>query len=109
MPNTRQAEVGGWNTIVRPYLTYRALTRSADGTTITMVVPPFVGYDVLAPETLSVRLLASVLLSGQEVRHRDALHCLLSPTSPPPLPLPFPDSHNHPSTDSLYELNYFNI
>ena len=62
-----QSEASGWNAIVRPYLTYRSLTRSADGTTVTMVVPPFDGYDVLAPETLSIHLAASVLLSGQDI------------------------------------------
>ena len=44
-----QNEVLGWNAVIRPYLTYRALSRSADGTRVTMVVPAQgLGYNVLA-------------------------------------------------------------
>ena len=64
---SQQSEPAGWNAIVRPTLTYRSLTRSADGTVVTMVVPAYPHYNVRGPETLTLQLEASVLLSGQPI------------------------------------------
>ena len=48
-----QAEASGWRAVVRPLLAYADLRRVDDATVI-LTVPQAAGYDVAAPETLTL-------------------------------------------------------
>ena len=64
--NSLQNSPGGWNNVVRRRLSYTNLRR-IDDTTIYLTVPQFADYEITAPETLTARLPAGVLLSQQPI------------------------------------------
>lgn len=73
---SQQSEVGGWNNIVRKRLTYEHVVRHAGGAVVELHVPPYDDYDVLGPETLTILLPASTLLSGQAIRLAQTIEVL---------------------------------
>ena len=61
-----QDEPHGWNAVVGAGLEYSDLYRE-DAATLTITVPQFADYEITAPETLTARLPAGVLLSQQPI------------------------------------------
>ena len=64
---SRQDEAFGWNAVIRKLLTYEAIERADEGSSVRITVPSFPQYDVLAPETIGIVLPSTVLWSGQSV------------------------------------------
>jgi len=64
--NSAQSELTGWNAEVRDKLDVSAVVRT-DDYTVTITLPPMAGYDITAPETITVTIPAVATDAGIEI------------------------------------------
>ena len=62
-----QSEPHGWNAIVQPALLARDVVTRASDTRLTLTAGDFAGYDISAPETVSLRVPGELLLAGRPI------------------------------------------
>ena len=64
--DSAQAEATGWDAVVKAGLTFNNVVRTSD-TVVTITLPVFATYDVIADETITVTVPATAVASGQAI------------------------------------------